>query len=59
MNTDLKRYELFGWDYEHHSPLSKREVAWYKRFAHRIGGPVLELACGTGRLLILIAKEGY
>ena len=59
MNTDLKRYELFGWDYEFYGPLSEEEVAWYRKFAHRTGGPVLELACGTGRLLISIAKEGY
>ncbi len=55
--TDLKRYELFGWDYEHHCPLSKQEVDWYKRFLYKTGGPVLELACGTGRLLTCLAKE--
>ncbi len=59
MNIDLKRYELFGWDYEHFAPLTDKEVVWYKKFAHRTGGPVLELACGTGRLLTSIAKEGY
>jgi len=55
----LKRYELFGWDYKFYGRLSKQEVDWYKKFAHRTGGPVLELACGTGRLLISIAKDGY
>ena len=59
MNTDLKRYELFGWDYELNAPIGKQEVAWYKTFACGTTGPVLELACGTGRLLISIAKEGY
>jgi SAM-dependent methyltransferase len=59
MNTDLKRYELFGWAYELYNPLSEEEMAWYSRFADRTGGPGLELACGTGRLLMSIAREGY
>ena len=59
MKPDLKRYELFGWDYERHSPISDLETRWYKEFAGRTGGPVLELACGTGRLPIPIAEEGY
>ena len=58
MQTGLKRYELFGWDYEHHCPLSEQEANWYKRFLRKTGGPVLELACGTGRLLTCLAKEG-
>jgi len=59
VRTTLKRYELFGWDYERHNPLSEEEIAWYKRFALQTGGPVLELACGTGRLLVALAKAGY
>jgi len=59
VRTTLKRYEIFGWDYERHNPLSEKEIAWYKRFALQTGGPVLELACGTGRLLVDLAKAGY
>src|SRR4051794_17672002 len=33
-------------------------VAFYRALAHETGGPVLELACGTGRVAIPIAKEG-
>ena len=54
-----KRYELFGWDYEKICPLSQKEIDWYTYFAEETGGPILELACGTGRLLIEIAKLGY
>jgi SAM-dependent methyltransferase len=53
------RYELFGWDYPLISPLAERAVAWYLRFAKQTGGPVLELACGTGRLLARLAAEGF
>lgn len=31
---------------------------FYVDLAKRIGGPVLELACGTGRILLPIAREG-
>ncbi len=55
----MRRYEQFGWDYEHISPLTETETAWYLSFARRTGGPVLELACGTARLLTAIARAGY
>ena len=53
-----KRYELFGWDYDHINPLSPQEIAWYTKFVEYGGGSVLELACGTGRLLAEMAKQG-
>jgi len=31
----------------------------YRGFAERTGGPLLELACGTGRLLVPLAQAGY
>ncbi len=35
------------------------DLAMYVGFAARTGGPILELGCGTGRLLVPLAKEGY
>lgn len=35
------------------------EVAWYLDVARTSGGPVLDLACGTGRLALLLAQEGF
>ena len=35
------------------------EINWYLEKVKTYGGPVLDLACGTGRLAILIAKEGF
>ena len=58
-NPDLKRYDLFGWDYEIHSPLDEREVAWHEAWAKRAGGPLLGLACGTGRLPCRLAEAGF
>jgi SAM-dependent methyltransferase len=34
------------------------EPAWYVERARRYGGPVVDLACGTGRLAILLARAG-
>lgn len=58
MGDERKRYKLFGWDYEHFCPLDEKRVAWYRRFAERADGPVLELACGTGRLACELARSG-
>jgi SAM-dependent methyltransferase len=52
----LKRYELFGWDYEIYNPINEKAVAWYLKHAN---DPVLELACGTGRLMIALAQAGH
>jgi len=35
------------------------EAAWYLGKARVSGGPVLDLACGTGRLALLLAREGF
>ena len=53
--TDLlvKHYDLaFGISGE-------AEVAWFLGQARACGGPVLDLACGTGRLALLLAQEGF
>ena len=34
------------------------DLGFYVDLARRIGGPVLELACGTGRVLLPIARQG-
>jgi SAM-dependent methyltransferase len=39
--------------------LNEDEISWYKNYAHKAGGPILELACGTGRLLIKLAEAGF
>jgi SAM-dependent methyltransferase len=57
--TDIKRYELFGWDYDRYNPPDPKAVAWYLGHLERSGGPVLELACGGGTLLEPIAAAGF
>lgn len=59
LSDNLKRYDLFGWDFAALNPESNEETAWYLKHARATGGPVLELACGTGRLLCRIAENGF
>ena len=35
-----------------------QDVSFYVKQAKKYGGPVLEIACGTGRVLLEIAKLG-
>lgn len=35
------------------------EIEWYLTKAHSFGDPILDIACGTGRMSILLAKEGH
>ena len=44
--------------YDHYSLGVEGDVLFYVEEAHRSGGPVLELGCGTGRILIPIAGAG-
>ena len=55
----LKRYELFGWDYAERNPPPEEAVRWYLDHAVATGGPILELACGTGSLLVIFASAGF
>src|SRR5436189_2875890 len=34
------------------------DVEFYRSLAREAGGPVLELGCGTGRVLLPIARDG-
>jgi ubiquinone/menaquinone biosynthesis C-methylase UbiE len=54
-----RRYKMFGWDYEFFNPLTNEEINWYRKWAQSAQGPLLGLACGTGRLLCRLAKDGH
>lgn len=40
-------------------PAIRGDVAFYRRQARRTGGPILELACGTGRVAIPLSRDGH
>jgi ubiquinone/menaquinone biosynthesis C-methylase UbiE len=35
------------------------DAAFYRSVAERTGGPILELACGTGRIVFFLAEAGF
>jgi SAM-dependent methyltransferase len=49
--------EYYDEDYTFGMP-SRGDIEFYKKYAMQAQSPVLELGCGTGRILIPIAQEG-
>ncbi|MFW9810492.1 MAG: class I SAM-dependent DNA methyltransferase [Candidatus Thorarchaeota archaeon] len=45
-----KYYDLFAY---------RPDEQFFKEIAKRYGSPILELACGTGKISLLLAEEGY
>ena len=46
---------LYDWEYRRR----RHDVTFYRMLAGERGGPVLDLGCGTGRLLIPLAHDGF
>jgi len=51
--SDAQRFDLVYGSYA-----TGELIAFYRRLVSRYGEPVLELGCGTGRLLIPLAEDG-
>jgi SAM-dependent methyltransferase len=56
-STGWDAYAPF-YDWENTRTFGRRDVAFWRNLAARERGPVLELGCGTGRLLLPIARAG-
>src|SRR6266487_5769456 len=52
-------YDLIAPFYDMEHAHFDEDVNLYINFAQLCGGPLLELACGSGRLLVPLAREGY
>lgn len=59
MGIDLRRYDRFAWAYEYFNSLSAEKISWFLKFARQTDGPILELACGTGRMMTILARDGF
>jgi len=56
LNPNVESYESFC---DPAPPEISGDIAFYCRMAGRCGGPVLELACGTGRVSRGVARKGF
>jgi ubiquinone/menaquinone biosynthesis C-methylase UbiE len=46
------------YDWENARTVGRRDVPFWRRLAARVDAPVLELGCGTGRILVPLARNG-
>ena len=46
------------YDWENAQTVGRRDIAFWKRMAAAVDGPVLELGCGTGRVALPVARDG-
>jgi SAM-dependent methyltransferase len=46
------------YDWENARTVQRRDVRFWERLAAAADGPVLELGCGTGRILVPVARSG-
>ncbi|UCE07173.1 MAG: class I SAM-dependent methyltransferase [bacterium] len=54
MTTYVDYAEYYDFDHD-----TQIDVAFYLNYAQRCGSPILELACGTGRLTVPLAEAGH
>lgn len=54
----MKKEHLYAKFYDLEYENKKDDVDFYYKLAQKIEGPILECGCGTGRILIPIAKSG-
>jgi SAM-dependent methyltransferase len=50
---------LFPALYHAHHSLHMEDLDFWLRLAQQQGGPILELGCGTGRVLVALAQHGF
>ena len=55
----MNDYDLIAPFYDIEHAHFDEDLSLYTNFAELCGGPLLELACGSGRLLVPLAREGY
>ena len=55
----MNDYDLIAPFYDIEHAHFDEDLSLYMNFARLCGSPLLELACGSGRLLVPLAREGY
>jgi SAM-dependent methyltransferase len=55
----MDRYDIYARFYDLDFGDADADLLMYQQFASRCGSPILELGCGTGRVLLPLARQGY
>src|SRR5919108_3094164 len=55
----MNDYDLIAPFYDIEHARFSEDLDMYQNFAELCGGSILELACGSGRVLLPLAREGY
>jgi SAM-dependent methyltransferase len=55
----MERYDIYARFYDLDFGDADADLLMYQQFASRCGSPILELGCGTGRVLLPLARQGY
>ncbi|MGQ4834621.1 MAG: class I SAM-dependent methyltransferase [Candidatus Asgardarchaeia archaeon] len=59
MTTEEDYYDLTASFYDNEYGLGYSDVIFFSKVARTSGDPVLEIGCGTGRILLPIAENGF
>ena len=51
--------EYYDWEFSQVCTQQQKDISMWKRFAAEFGGPILEICCGSGRITLPLADEGY
>lgn len=55
-----EQHPFFAQSYDHVTiHQDRKDFAFYKAMAEKFGDPILELGCGTGRIMISLARDGF
>jgi SAM-dependent methyltransferase len=55
----MSQFDAFARYYDADFGAVEDDIPFYRELARRSGGPILELMCGSGRLLAPLARTGY
>lgn len=55
----MNEFDAFARFYDSDIGTFSNDLPFYRELARRTGGPILELMCGTGRVLLPLARDGY
>jgi SAM-dependent methyltransferase len=59
LSAGTSQHYVDAWLYDHEYKRRRDDVKFYRDLANQIGGPILDLGCGTGRILVPLLRDGH